>query len=276
MIIAINYADEKYRNAQRLNSKTACRGGGCNEALEYSEHDIDLQFKQKNKKLWESKRGAGYWIWKPYIISKTMDYIQDGDYLVYADSGATYINKIQYIIDAMEKQKTDIGVFLLTHREKLYSKRDALILMECDKEEYIESPQRLATFIILKKTQKSMQFVKEYLEWVQDPRIVSDDENVMGLPNYPEFIDNRHDQTVLSLLSKKWGISAFRDPSQYGNNTEKFSQEVIERSSFPQIFDHHRNGSITTNYIIYKYKLNKLVPDRVRWYYKKFKSIIIR
>ena len=98
----------------------------------------------------------------------------------------------------------------------------------------------------------------------------------MGLPNYPEFIDNRHDQTVLSLLSKKWGISAFRDPSQYGNNTEKFSQEVIERSSFPQIFDHHRNGSITTNYIIYKYKLNKLVPDRVRWYYKKFKSIIIR
>lgn len=28
MIIAINYADEKYKNAQRLNSKTACRGGG--------------------------------------------------------------------------------------------------------------------------------------------------------------------------------------------------------------------------------------------------------
>lgn len=47
------------------------------------------------------------------------------------------------------------------------------------------------------------------LEKVQDSRIVSDSENVMGLPNYEGFIDNRHDQTVLSLLAKNGGLFLF-------------------------------------------------------------------
>ena len=32
-------------------------------------------------------RGGGYWIWKPYIISKMLEQINENDILVYIDAG---------------------------------------------------------------------------------------------------------------------------------------------------------------------------------------------
>lgn len=32
-------------------------------------------------------QGAGYWVWKPFIILKELEHLQDGDYLLYTDAG---------------------------------------------------------------------------------------------------------------------------------------------------------------------------------------------
>ena len=37
-------------------------------------------------------RGYGYWIWKPYIILKTLESMNENDILVYTDAGCT-LNK---------------------------------------------------------------------------------------------------------------------------------------------------------------------------------------
>ena len=55
MIIAINYADEKYKNAQRLNSKTACRGGGALSCLN-THSMILIQNLSKNTKSYGNQR----------------------------------------------------------------------------------------------------------------------------------------------------------------------------------------------------------------------------
>jgi hypothetical protein len=34
-----------------------------------------------------NSRGYGYWLWKPYIIKKTMEEMKDGDILLYLDCG---------------------------------------------------------------------------------------------------------------------------------------------------------------------------------------------
>ena len=34
-----------------------------------------------------NKRGYGYWLWKPYLIMKTLEQMNDNDILVYADCG---------------------------------------------------------------------------------------------------------------------------------------------------------------------------------------------
>jgi hypothetical protein len=62
-----------------------------------------------------------------------------------------------------------------------------------------------AGFIMLKKNMETIAFISEWLTYTQDSRICSDIPNIFGA-NDPSFIENRHDQTILSLLCKKWKI----------------------------------------------------------------------
>ena len=81
----------------------------------------------------------------------------------------------------------------------------------------------MGTFVVLRKNCQSLQFIMEWLAYAIDPRILTDISNQMGKPNLPGFKENRHDQTVISLLSKKWQLDDFRNPCSWhrrGNLTE--------------------------------------------------------
>ena len=56
--------------------------------------------------------------------------------------------------------------------------------------------------MIYKKTKFSIKFIQKWLYYCQDSRIITDDLNTMGKDNYHQFRENRHDQTILSLLIK--------------------------------------------------------------------------
>lgn len=240
-IVAINYSDERFGNAQKLNTKTALIYGA-DQVIQYNRNDIDKEFYQKNKEILIEKRGGGYWLWKPYIVKKTLEQLNGGEYLIYSDSGACYINNIELLINCMENEKTDIMIFSLNNKmkERNWSKRDAFILMDCDYEEYYNTPHRLAGFLVIKKTYLADEFISEWLKYAQDPRIITDRENCMGKENYHGFKENRHDQTILSLLSKKYGLKAFRDPSLCIEGVCDNKDDVLNRSNYPQIFDLHR------------------------------------
>jgi hypothetical protein len=67
------------------------------------------------------------------------------------------------------------------------------------------SNQAWSGFILLRKSFNPIRFIGEWLTYNQDFRIASDSPSAFGL-NDPVFHENRHDQTILSLLCKKWGI----------------------------------------------------------------------
>ena len=244
MIYAINYANDAYKNAQKLNTETAF-SNGVEKVIEYSSKDIDACFYNKNKEILLCHRGNGYWLWKPYFVKKTLEKLNDNDYLIYSDSASYYINNVNLLIQCMERESTDIMVFSLPRDmlERTWSKRDAFVLMNCDFAVYANTPQRLAGFILLKKTKRVCNFITEWLTFAQDRRIITDQPNCMGKENYPDFRENRHDQTIFSLLSKKYKIKCFRNPSVgVADNLE----EVGERSNYPQIFQLHRIGHVRT------------------------------
>ena len=91
MLLVINYANEGFRPWQQLQTKTAYLFGA-DEVREYSAKDIDANFYAKNKLILDQKRGAGYWLWKPYIIKDALSAVNDGDYVFYVDSGAFFVN----------------------------------------------------------------------------------------------------------------------------------------------------------------------------------------
>lgn len=251
MIYEINFSDDNFKSAQKFNSKMA-KKFGADVVIEYGPENIDAMFKEKNEAIWNNKRGCGYWIWKPYITQKTLKNINEGDCLLYMDSGACVMDDIHILTDIMVRDNIDIMLFCLHSLEKYYSKRDAFVLLDCDKSEFAETPQRCASYFLLRKSDKSVQFVNEWLDYAQDKRIITNEDNVMGLPNYEGFVENRHDQTILSLLSKKWGIQPYRDPGRFGLDM-KYDQAVLDRSPYLQIFDDHRNKYMPKSYFVYRH-----------------------
>ena len=240
MIIAVNYADKKFQRAQKLNSETA-RRWGADRVIEYGPDDIDASVRRRNQEILDAPRGGGYYLWKPYFYRKAYDALDEGDYLVYIDSGAVYVNRIQYLIDCMEHENVPLMIFSLEREriEKGNTKRDAFVLTGCDEPKYTDTPQSIGGYFVCKKAPEVEAYLDEVLGYAQDIRIISDRPNVMGLPDYAEFTDHRHDQSVISLMSKKFGFKRFRDPSQFGQ-VNHYEAEVEQRSTYPQIVDSHR------------------------------------
>ncbi|MDE6626424.1 MAG: hypothetical protein K2K56_08650 [Lachnospiraceae bacterium] len=124
----------------------------------------------------------------------------------------------------------------------------------------------MATMIVFRKSKRSVQFVKEWLYYCQYEDIITDAQNHMGKDNFKEFIDHRHDQSIFSVLSKKYGVKAYRDPSQFGRLTEMFWGSEMDKLTtdvvYPQIIAEHReyevNRSIFWEQMIYAYAPKKI------------------
>lgn len=111
-IIAISYANRKYKKQLEVNKKSALEIGKVNEYYSYSPNDIDPDFKNKNKYIFSLPRGNGYWLWKPYFILKTLkEKLNEGDYLIYTDAGILYMNSTYTIIEFMKKITLKCGLY---------------------------------------------------------------------------------------------------------------------------------------------------------------------
>ena len=205
-IIAISYSNEKYQRQLKLNRKSALEVGRVDIYYSYGPNDIDPDFQKKNKDILFRERGNGYWLWKPYFINKTLiEKLNEGDYLIYTDACVLYLNSTRRIIELLKRYNLEMWIERIPCIEKKYTKRDAFILMGADSPFYTDTSQYCANVQIYKKSKYTQKFIEELLYYSQDKRIITDDNNTLGFKNYKEFKENRHDQTVLSLLIKKYG-----------------------------------------------------------------------
>jgi hypothetical protein len=218
--ILINYSDIFYTNSQKKNTLSGLEVAGFDKVIEYHKSDLDNSFIVKNNHILSQSRGAGYWLWKPYIILKTLNEINYGDILFYCDSGAEFKKKIDELIPIMDSDQKQILVFeLIGHNNVTWTKRDCFILTDSDLPEIVYQKQILAGYLIMRKNEFTIKFIKEWLEYCQDYRCLTDSPNEIGLPNYNEFIDHRHDQSILSILSRKHQLNNISDISQWGRNS---------------------------------------------------------
>jgi hypothetical protein len=178
----------------------------------YTDLDLkkDIDFWSKHSAFCEKNRGYGCWIWKPYLIMKTFELMDDDDVLFYSDAGCTIINDndtndnmLKLINKCKEKELLFSSTYTL---ERQYCKHDILKYLKMDIEEIMHSTQFQATFMFIKKTKKTVQFVNDWYDTMCIYHLV-DDSPSRYYKELPEFIDSRHDQTVFSLLAKKYGYS---------------------------------------------------------------------
>jgi hypothetical protein len=235
MKVLVNYANRRFRWHQRQNSRSALAVGGFERVCSFSPDDIDPEFIRKNCHILGQERGNGYWLWKPYVISRVLRTLGESDYLFYCDAGAQFVASIDPLIDVMLRDKLNLMVFELPLVEGDWTKRDALVLLDCDQPEFIESRQRLASFHLWRNSPLALSIADEWLRLAQDERLLTDLANQCGLPNHAGFREHRHDQSLFSLLTKKLGLPAYRNPA-HGRNRN------YRNSPYGQLIQHTRRS----------------------------------
>ena len=236
MKLLINYANQAFAQAQLKNSASGRSVGGFDEVISYSSEGISRTFYRKNARILSQKRGSGYWLWKFYFIKKALAQLSDGDFLVYCDAGAHFTGSIEPLCDLCGRHSQDVLPFEIDRYERIWTKRDAFLIMDVDRPEFTDSLQRMAGFMVFRKSPFSSKFVEKLLAYGQDERLITDLKNQLGQPNYPGFKDHRHDQSIWSLLTKKYELKSFRDPSV---ETDRLSPERDD-SPYPQLIDLNR------------------------------------
>jgi len=199
-IILINYANKGFVNSRKEQKETALSIAGIHEVIEYNFHDIDDEFKKECSQHFSQSRGAGYWVWKPYLILKTLSTMNDGEILVYCDAGANFTGSI---LPYIEKMQGSIMLFYYNHHEteKKWTKKDIFVHLNCiDNNNVLNFDHIESGFLILKKSNDSIEFINKWLELCKNYHLVSDEPS--NEENFPEFIENRHDQSLLSVLGK--------------------------------------------------------------------------
>lgn len=167
----------------------------------YSMDDVDEDFKTRNRDILSAWRGAGYWLWKPYIILKHLESLKDGETLVYIDSQYLSVADMVKFLPLGQELGCYIRKAGEPHfKEAKYTKMDAYLLMNVTRDPSVIQP--WAGFIMIKKTNRTMTFMKEWLRYGQDPRIITDQLSTLAVEP-AGFKENRHDQTIYGLLLRK-------------------------------------------------------------------------
>lgn len=237
--ILISFGNEKYYKSLNVLEKTAYDIGKIDKVFIYTQDQLkDTEFWKKNSYILSKPRGAGYWIWKPFIILETLNKLENEDIVMYSDAGVSVIEDLTPLFNIAANNLSKKMLFANgEHRNYTWTKKDCFVLMNCDTAEYWNGQHLTATTSLWVKNQENIDFLKEYQKYLKDPRIVTDDFNMFG-SNRPQFKDHRHDQSVLSLMSIKYKIELYRDPSQFGNIfIDKFTN-----SPYGQLTNHHRGN----------------------------------
>lgn len=268
MIYVLNYADgEPYESYRKINTRTAYRFGKANKVLEYSSKDIPLEYKEKYKDIFAYKRGAGLWLWKPYIIRKALCSIGEGEWLFYSDSGVTFINNLNHLTHCAEINKQDIFITEQPLLCRQFTKHECYVLTESED----RGENQALGLLLLRKSSVSIKFVEEWLHLCENIELLSPKRFHPEIAEWEDFYAHREDQSLLSLLRIKWGLPVFRDCSDYGempfmyaSKDRAYNPKKYENSDYPTIILCNRRCNP------YRYWLNYIVKhilNRLGFYY---------
>ena len=162
----------------------------------------------------KSRRGGGYWFWKPVLIHHHLELMEDGDFLLYTDvDREDFVSWTALLLETMIERGADLALEQMSFPEREWTKRD---MYESLCPELLQgndnADQYSGNFVLVQKNAQTMKFVKDWMEAAKNIHLISDEPSVK--PNIATFRENRHDQSMLSLLIRcaygEQGKTAFK------------------------------------------------------------------
>jgi len=148
-----------------------------------------------------SARGGGYWFWKSVIMNHTLHHTRPNDVVVYSDIDRNDIFSATVQIGCIQRITGDVDMMIeqMHHREDHWSKGDILSYFNATPLQR-SSGQYCANFWAVRNTPRMRHFMEKWVGLVSNWQLVSD--AASAHQNANEFCENRHDQSLLSMLIK--------------------------------------------------------------------------
>lgn len=204
MITLVTFSDKRYRSQQELIHKSVPQTDDWTHLNLTNEDWLErTEFYKENKHILGQSRGAGYWLWKPYLLYQIAKDASDGDIFLYMDCGDSindYGAVSKYLKSVLAEDREFLGL-MGCFPQSMYTKRDCFIGMDCDTQYYWGFTQIEAGVIAFKNTPwVRSKILAQWLTYALNQYLLTDLPNIYGKENLPDFKDHRHDQSILTNI----------------------------------------------------------------------------
>ena len=216
----ITYGNELYQNSKKRLHEESTKSRWFDTTTVYGPENLSEEFKHEFNDILKKPRGAGYWIWKFDIIKQQLTKMANNDILIYMDAGCTInINgktRFNEYIEMLNNSNESIISFQCKRAiENIYTNKELFHHFNMNvNDNNGNSRQIMGGVLIMKNTENMKKIIDECINVLRtDHLLVTDHYNKMEQSS--EFKDNRHDQSILSLVRKKHGSILLTDETYF-------------------------------------------------------------
>lgn len=202
---------ERIKKMKKIKQNLETNNKYIDEVIIYNLNDIETEFKKKNKTFFNSEKYFA-WISKIYLINKKLKEIGDDDILLWLDSDIRDIKEEGTCNLYSLCENSEHGIVGFHNNfwlEKFFTKKELFDHMGLKDNIYNDTQQCFGGMLLLKKNNFTLNFVNEWISVGQNIELF---DNNIKYKQHTEFITHKNDQSILSLLLKKYNIKTFPFP----------------------------------------------------------------
>lgn len=209
--VVITYGENCCTLAMKRLCEYALTKGKFDLCLQLNQSVIDPQFIEEHHSIFTHVTGAGYWIWKPWIINKYLNdetLLETGDFLVYMDAGTFPKRSFIEMYNYLEMNDDYNGVLFFSVKAVQYEwcKRDAFIIQKCDEDKCWHANQINSYLSIWRKSAFAIELSWKWMNEcvMNDGQVVNDDRSVLG-DDFSRITDHRHEHAIITNIMNREG-----------------------------------------------------------------------
>jgi len=214
---AITYSDDKYRTQREFLKETAVASSFFDDVRTFGPKDIEPTFAYEAGQRLLMEKGAGYWLWKPYLIKDMFEHMHENDLLFYFDAGCMVNvmgqHRFQQYVEMLINSDSGTIDFELPYKEYQYTFKETFDYFQSP-QQIINSNQLMATILAFRKCTHTMNLIDIWYDVARHKPILFTDEGE-AYPQHSDFIAHRHDQSVFSVIRKQYGANIIPDETWF-------------------------------------------------------------
>jgi hypothetical protein len=216
----ISYGDDNYKNSKIRLEHEAINSKFFDFIKIFNREDLSEDFIKKTRPYIDMPRGGGYWLWKSFFLKKIFEVMEENDYCIYVDAGCMVnslgLNRLKEYLEMINDDSGILSFELTGLPEECYNTEIVFKHFGVEKDDkYRKSSQFVGGILVIRKCSNSQKIINEYYDLaINNTHLFSDINNFSD--NCQSFIDHRHDQSILSILRKKYGSVVLQDETYAG------------------------------------------------------------